>query len=230
MKKNNVIIGALLIALGLAALGLFVKSGMDSMAFRDRQVTVRGLAERTVEADFVTWPITYRVAGDNLLNLYDQVTKNNEIIVNFLTSNGVPKEDVNITPPDTYNAAANQYRSDTFNYKYALDCTVSVTTTKVKEVRALIARQSELLKEGIPYSNSYINYEFRALNDVKPDMIAQATKAAREAADRFAADSGSKVGKMKSASQGQFSIDDVSSTTPWQKNVRVVTTIVYYLK
>lgn len=63
MLKNYTVIGALLIALGLAALGLFIKSGMDSMAFRDRQVTVRGLAERQVEADFVTWPITYRVAA-----------------------------------------------------------------------------------------------------------------------------------------------------------------------
>lgn len=230
MTKNNTVIGALLIALGLAALGLFVKSGMDAMAFRDRQVTVRGLAERQVEADFVTWPITYRVAGDNLLSLYDQVTANNNTIVTFLTSNGIPKEDISVNPPDTYNAAANQYGSDSFRYKYALECTVSVSTSKVDKVRALINRQSELLKEGIPYSNSYINYEFRALNSIKPDMIAEATKAAREAADRFAQDSGSKIGKMKSASQGQFSIEDVSQTTPYMKNVRVVTSIVYYLR
>ena len=96
-------------------------------------------------------------------------------------------------------------------------------------MRELLDRQAELLKEGIPYSNSYINYEYTALNDIKPTMIAEATKNARDAAARFAEDSGSKVGKMKTASQGQFSIED-QSATPFLKKVRVVTTIVYYLE
>ena len=96
-------------------------------------------------------------------------------------------------------------------------------------MRELLNRQSELLREGIPYSNSYINYEYRALNDIKPQMIADATKAAREAAQKFALDSDSKIGKMKSATQGQFSIDDLSSSTPYLKKVRVVSNVVYYL-
>ena len=147
----------------------------------------------------------------------------------FLTSNGIAKEDISVNPPDTYNATANQYGSDNFQYKYALDCNVTVATTNVKKVRELLNRQSELLREGIPYSNSYINYEYRALNDIKPQMIADATKAAREAAQKFALDSDSKIGKMKSATQGQFSIDDLSSSTPYLKKVRVVSNVVYYL-
>lgn len=230
MKRNYLsVIPALLIAVGIFFLGVFIKSGIDNMAFRDRQVTVKGLAEREVEANRVTWPIQFSVAGDELLSLYDQVTRYNNKIVEFLTTNGIDKDEITINPPDTYNATTNQYSSGNFRYNYSLTCNVTVTTSKVAKVRELLDRQAELLKEGIPYSNSYINYEYTALNDIKPAMIAEATKNARDAAARFAEDSGSKVGKMKTASQGQFSIEDQSST-PFLKKVRVVTTIVYYLE
>ncbi len=232
MKNKNLalIVASLLVAVGIFFLGVFLKGGLDNLAFRDRQVSVRGLAERTVEADYVTWPISYSVAGNNLSALYDQVTANNQKIVNFLTSNGIAKDDISINPPDTYNATTNQYSSGNFQYDYSLNCTVTVATSNVKKVRELLNRQSELLKEGVPYSNSYINYEYRSLNSIKPDMIADATKAAREAAQKFALDSDSKIGKMKSASQGQFSIEDLSSSTPYLKKVRVVSNVVYYLE
>lgn len=230
MKLNTTtIVGSLLIAAGISLMGLFIKSGIDNMAFRDRQVTVKGLAEREVEANRVTWPIQYSVAGDDLMSLYDKVTQYNAKIVNFLTTNGIDKNEISVNPPDTYNATTNQYSSGNFRFNYSLSCTVTVTTSKVMKVRELLDRQTELLKEGIPYSNSYINYQYTALNDIKPAMIAEATKNAREAAAQFAKDSGSKVGKMKTASQGQFSIDDEPST-PFTKKVRVVTTIVYYLE
>ena len=230
MKRSYLIlISAALVAAGIFFLGVFIKSGIDNMAFRDRQVTVKGLAEREVEANRVTWPIQFSVAGNDLLSLYDQVTRYNEKIVTFLTTNGIDKNEISINPPDTYNATTNQYSSGNFKYNYSLTCNVTVTTSKVAKVRELLDRQAELLKEGIPYSNSYINYEYTALNDIKPTMIAEATKNARHAAARFAEDSGSKVGKMKTASQGQFSIED-QSATPFLKKVRVVTTIVYYLE
>ena len=127
-------------------------------------------------------------------------------------------------------AAANQYGSSTFKYKYSLESTVTVTTKKVDKVRELLGRQAELLKEGVAFSNSYINYRYTDLNAIKPAMIEEATKNARLAADKFAADSHSKVGKIKTASQGQFTIDDSDSSTPWLKNVRVVSTIVYYIE
>lgn len=229
MKLNtSTILSALLIAAGIFFLGIFIRSGINNMAFRDRQVTVKGLAEREVEANLVTWPIQYNVAGNDLMTLYDQMTAYNRKITQFLTSNGITTDDITIGSPDTYDAATNRYSSDNFKYNYSLSCTVTVNTTKVKEVNALISRQSELLKEGVPFSNSYINYQYTALNDIKPDMIAEATKNAREAAAQFAQDSGSKVGKMKTANQGQFSIEDTAN--PSVKKVRVVSTIVYYLE
>lgn len=211
-------------------LGFTLKAGVDNIAFRDREVTVRGLAEREVPADLVTWPITYSLAGNNLQTIYDQVSKNNDIIVKFLTSNGISQDEISVNPPDTYDATSNRYRSDSFNYNYSINCTVTVTTDKVEKVRQLLNRQSDLLKEGIAFSNSYINYQFTGLNSIKPEMIAEATKNARAAANQFAADSESHIGKIKTASQGQFSIEDSDSSTPYIKKVRVVSTIVYYLE
>ncbi len=227
---NKSFISAIIIAVAIVVLGLSLKAGIDNIAFRDREVTVKGLAEREVPADLVTWPISYSVAGNDLASLYTQVSNNNETIIKFLASNGISRDEISINPPDTYNAESNQYRSNTFTYNYSISSTVTVTTKKVDKVRELLNRQSELLKEGIAFSNSYINYQFTGLNAIKPEMIGEATKAARDAAAQFAADSESRVGKIKSAHQGQFSIDDSDSSTPYLKKVRVVTTIVYYLE
>lgn len=223
-------IPSLLIALSIVILGLCLKSGIDNFTFRDREVTVRGLAERQVMANEVTWPITFNIAGDDLTTIYDNVSRTDSIIVRFLTSSGITRDEISVAPPSTYNAAANQYGSSTFKYKYSLESTVTVTTKKVDKVRELLGRQAELLKEGVAFSNSYINYRYTDLNAIKPAMIEEATKNARLAADKFAADSHSKVGKIKTASQGQFSIDYSDSSTPWLKNVRVVSTIVYYIE
>ena len=229
MKSIQGIVPALLVALAIVILGFCLKAGIDNIAYRDREVTVRGLAEREVPADLVTWPITYSLAGNDLQTIYDNVSSNNAIIVKFLTSNGISTDEISVNPPDTYDAASNRYSSDSFKFKYAINCTVTVTTKKVDKVRELLNRQSELLKQGIAFSNSYINYQFTGLNSIKPEMIGQATRAAREAAAQFAADSDSRVGKIKTASQGQFSIEDSDDSTPYVKKVRVVSTIVYYL-
>lgn len=111
---------------------------------------------------------------------------------------------------------------------------VVVTSTQVEKVRDLIKRQTELLKEGIAVvAGDYsfqTTYEYTDLNNVKPAMIAEATKNAREAAKKFADDSQSKLGKIKNASQGQFSIEDRDQYTPYIKRIRVVSTIDYFLK
>ena len=155
--KSNSVISAGLIAVGLVIVGILLKAGIDNIAFRDREVTVRGLAEREVPADLVTWPITYSLAGNDLQTIYNKVSTNNDIIVKFLTSNGISQDEISVNPPDTYDATSNRYRSDSFSYNYSINCTVTVTTKKVQKVRELLNRQSELLKEGIAFSNSSIN-------------------------------------------------------------------------
>ncbi len=229
MNKSTVI-GSVILAVSICVLGFCIKAGIDNFAFRDRVVTVRGLAERTVEADYVTWPMTYAVAGNDLSLLYNEMQSSNDIVVKFLTDNGIDRDEISVNPPDLYNAAGNVYGGDRARFQYNLNVTITVATKKVAKVRELITRQSELLKLGVAVSNNYINYQFTGLNSIKPEMIAEATRNARVAADQFANDSSSKVGKIKTATQGQFSIDDADSSTPQLKKVRVVSTIIYYLE
>jgi hypothetical protein len=220
-------ISAALIAVSIVVLGFCIKAGLDNI--NSRLVTVRGLAEQIVEADRVTWPIDYSIAGNDLSELYDIMQQNNGVIVNFLTSNGINKDDISVNPPTLYNADSNIYNDGRQQYRYNLSVTVTVATKQVALVRELLNRQSELFKKGVAASNGYINYEYTGLNDIKPDMITEATRNAREAADRFAKDSNSRVGKIQTATQGQFSIEAADESTPNLKKVRVVSTIVYQL-
>lgn len=226
----RVILAPVIIALGLVGLGLAVKGGIDNFAFRDRNVQVRGLAERTVNANSVTWPVEYSITGDNLSSLYDESTAKNKILLDFLTSNGIPASEVQVNPPQIYNTEADQYSSTRVNYKYKLTSSMTVLTNQVDKVRQLLNRQGELLTKGIAFSNSYITYDYTELNSIKPEMIAEATRNARAAADQFAKDSESHLGKIKSAEQGYFSIEDKDSSTPYIKKVRVVTNVTFYLE
>lgn len=229
MNKNTIIASAI-IAAGLSLSGYFVKSGIDNFSNRDREVTVRGLAERIVEADFVTWPINYSIAGNELPDLYNRMQANNIIIVKFLKDNGITEDEISVNPPSMYDAVSNRYYGDRAQYKYTLSNSITVSTTQVEKVRELLSRQSELFKQGVAVDNGYVRYQFTGLNDIKPEMIAEATRNARVAADQFANDSQSRVGKIKTASQGTFSISDSDDTTPQRKLVRVVSTIVYALE
>ena len=228
--KQNVIISAAILAAGLALGSWILKSGIDNFVFNDRVVSVRGLAERDVEANHATWSIGYTLAGNTLKDLYNTAKGNNSVITSFLTDNGIPSADVYVNPPSLYDAQTSRYRSDSFRYNYTLEYTITVSTSEVDKVRQLQDRQGELLDRGIAINNSNVYYEYTDLNSIKPEMIAEATHAAREAALRFADDSDSNLGKIKTASQGQFSIEDSDSSTPFIKKVRVVSTIIYYLE
>lgn len=228
MSRNNLLAAALL-AVSIVALGLCIKGGIDNIAYKDRDVTVRGLAERQVNANYVTWPMSYSIAGNDLPALYDRMNHNNDAIVKFLTTNGIESKEVIVSAPRLYNSDSNIYNNNT-KFRFNIEVTITVATSKVQKVRELINRQSELLKQDIACSSDWINYEFTDLNSIKPEMIAEATGNARVAADQFAKDSGSNVGKIKTAQQGQFSIEDSSPSTPQIKNVRVVSTVVYYLE
>lgn len=224
------VLPALLVALGLLGLGFAIKAGIDNFTYRDRVVQVRGLAERTVKANQVTWPVDYAITGDDLATLYAETKQKNEVLIAFLTSNGIGKDEIQVNPPSVYNTETDSYGNNYKPYKYKLTSSMTVLTDKVDQVRELLNRQGELLTKGIAFSNSYISYEFTELNSIKPEMIAEATKNARKAADQFASDSQSHLGKIKSAEQGYFSIEDTDSSTPYIKNVRVVTNVTFYLE
>lgn len=228
------IISSALIAVAIVILGFALKSGIDRFSDRDRVVTVRGLCEKEVQANKVTWPIVTKEMGNDLTTIYNTITSKNNAIVTFLKSNGLDDSEISVNPPEVYDREADRYNNTPVPYRYQVTNVVVVTSSKVAQVRELIKKQTELLQKGIAIVagdyNYRTTYEYTDLNSVKPEMIAEATANAREAADKFAMDSHSKLGKIKTASQGQFSIDDRDQYTPNIKNVRVVTYITYYLE
>ena len=232
-KTTTAIITAVIIGDALASIGIFLRSGINNLAFRDRAVTVRGLATREVQADKVTWPIAFTTLGNDLPSLYDRVTETNKTITEFLTSNGIDPSEISVGQTTVFDRDAERYGSNSTPYRFNLTSVIVVSSNKVSTVNNLIKQQGELIKKGISIDTGYqyqTIYEFTGLNDIKPEMVAEATNAARESAVKFAEDSGSKLGKIKTASQGQFSIEDRDTYTPYIKTVRVVNSITYYLE
>lgn len=226
---------AVILAIGLMLTGYFVKSGFDSLADRGRVVNVKGLAEMEVPADKVTWPLMYKSLGNDLPSLYEQIKNTNQKITAFLTSKGIGEEEISINAPEIVDLAAERYSgNEAKTYRYNVTTVITVTSTQVDLVRKLIASQGELLKQGIAISGGdyryNVSYDYTSLNKIKPQMIEEATKNARAAAEKFAKDSDSKLGKIKTAYQGQFSISDRDANTPYIKKIRVVTTIDYSLE
>ncbi len=231
--KLTPIIGSIVIAAGLLGLGLSVRSGLKSFTSRDRVVDVRGLAEREVNANQVTWPILFKEVGNDLPSVYNKVSATNRVIIDFLTSNGIDSSEISVGAPSVRDLQAERYNNMPLPYNYVVTSVVTVSSNKVMQVHSLINRQGELFSKGIAIGTDYnyqTTYSFTALNSIKPEMIAEATSNAREAAKKFADDSDSRLGKIKSARQGQFSIEDRDETTPYIKKVRVVTSLTYYLE
>ncbi len=235
MEKNNLAIAGLFIGLGLIFGAIVLKNGISGYQDSQRVVTVKGLSEMEVPADKVTWPIVFKEVDNSLISLYNTLEKNNAIVVGFLKDNGLVDEEITIAAPNIIDYQAERYVPSEIRFRYNGTSVVIVSTSKVELVRELIPKIYELTREGVTISANLeyeypINFEFTRLNEVKPGMVEEATKNARITAEKFASDSNSKLGKIKSATQGQMSISNRDQNTPHIKALRVVTTIVYYLK
>lgn len=233
-QNNKSVIAAIIIAIGLFLLGNRIASGLENALGDERTVSVRGLSERIVPADKVVWPLVYKEVGNDLEALASQVNNKNKIIIDYLKTKGISDDEISVSPPEIIDLQAERYVNQNIPYRYNLRTIITVSSKQVDLVRNLINEQGELLDKGIAIvSGEYdaqIDYQFTGLNELKPDMIAEATRNARQAAKQFASDSDSKLGKIKTASQGQFSITSRDQYTPYLKNVRVVTSVVYYLE
>ena len=210
---------AALLAIGLIILGTQIQKGINNFVEKDRIVTVKGLAEMEVPANKVTWPLMYKEVGNDLTALYNRINATNTAIVEFLKKKGITEEEISINAPEIIDMQAERYVGENKTYRYNVTTVITVTSAKVDLVRSLISEQSELLKQGIAITGGdyryQIQYDYTSLNEIKPKMIEEATKNAREAALKFAKDSDSELGKIRRASQGQCSIDDRGANTPY---------------
>ena len=228
--KENRLIAAALIAVGIICLGWFVKAGIDDFANKDRKVTVKGLAEREVPADKVTWSISTKVTGNDLPMLYESINLQTTKIKQFLKRNGLDEKEITVNPPSISDLEAREWGDNNKNFRYIVSTTITVATKKVEEVKRAIFEQAELLKQGVAIENSNAEYEYASFQQMKPEMMAEAIKNAQKTAEQFAEASNARLGEIQTAGQGQFEIDDRDQNTPYIKKLRVVTTITYSLK
>ena len=222
------------IILGLAVLGYFVSNMAVSLKRSERTVTVKGLSEREMPANIAIWPIKFNEASNDLNNLFATMETKTSLVTEFLKTSGFGSEEISMSTPNISDKLAQGYvEPSKIKFRYLASETITVFTGNVDLVRKTMKKLVDLGKKGIAIeSQGYgtkTEFLFTKLNDIKPAMIEEATKNAREVAERFAKDSNSVLGKIKHARQGQFSIVDRDSNTPYIKKVRVVSTVEYYL-
>lgn len=227
--------GGLAIMVGLIILGFMFPRSVEKYRSYERTVNVKGLCEREVKADKVIWPVTFKVMANDIQSIYTQIDANTAVITEFLREGGIEESEMSISAPQISDKYANEYGGNDRTYRYIAKNVITVCSSNVDAVLKLLKSQSELLKKGIVTGSSNewenpIEFKFEGLNEIKPDMIEEATTNARETARKFAKDSKSRLGKIKTASQGTFSIENRDSNTPYMKKVRVVTSVTYYLK
>ncbi|WP_286239274.1 SIMPL domain-containing protein [Neptuniibacter halophilus] len=228
------IILGLSILSGLTALGYLLGDAAIRYKQFERSVTVKGLSEREYKADIALWPIQFSAAANQLDTLYTSLESHTDKIRSFLLLNGIHPDEISIASPAITDKSAQTYGSNSRpEFRYSALQTVTVYSTNIEVVRNVMKKLSSLGREGIVFTGgdyqAQTEYLFTRLNEVKPEMVEEATRQAREVAEKFATDSDSKLGKIKRASQGQFSISNRDRNTPHIKRVRVVSTVEYYL-
>jgi uncharacterized protein len=231
--------------LGLVLGGWLLGSQIKDIKLADRYVTVKGLVERTVKADMAIWPVSFKETGNDLSQVFAKSQSDKELVLKFFAAQGVTPAEIAVGQIKVTDKLANEYSGNNNGPRYIVEQTVTVQSGDVDKIAKAGEKTADLVQAGIVVGDNNgqggIKYKFNGWNALKPDMITEATRNARASADRFAADSGSQVGSIKSASQGVFSISAADSISTGEeggadsgdasimKKVRVVATVDYYL-
>lgn len=223
-------------ALGVTAGGYFIGQTMYNARVALNTAQAKGLAERRVTADRALWHLSFTVnAGKdaNIPQLYQKAEQHQHLITQFLIDNGFNGDEIT---PDIIEYDLFEYRDKNrtiVDEKHTLKGSLVIESHDVNRVREVRTRINRLITQGVDITNHAPKYFFTKLNEIKPAMVKEATQNARIAAGEFAADAGVKVGRIRSAHQGGFSIrdagEDYGDTSKIEKEVRIVTTITFYL-
>ena len=225
---------SLKIGISIVMAAVILAVGLANIITPERSVSVRGLAEREVDADLAVWNMSFSMGENSLESMQKSILEKTEVIKKYLIKHGLEESDFTVKPAAITDNSLNSYMDQTkITYKFVAQQTILVRSGKIEAVKSAYADSLELVSAGIAVNQDYdskVSYEFTKLNDIKPEMIAEATKNARTAAEQFAHDSNSKVGKIKKATQGLFTIEDAAVGLEDKKSVRVVNSVEYLLK
>lgn len=228
------LISLALIALAIYCLGSAIGDGLKEFRTGDRYVTVKGLSERTVPSDSATLSVTFSSNGPSIQQAYEGVVLTSEKVKAFLLECGINESEIGFSVSSKDRLSHTNDKPIPPDERYLVSGTYFVKTNQVMNIVSAESGSSYLISQGVNVSNFYTNYYYNNINKIKPEMISEAIKAARESAEQFAIDSDSKVGKIRTANQGSIRITDqgseYGSSNSVYKTVRVVSTIVYNLK
>lgn len=221
------------IFIGLGTLGYFFKTAFMESKNLERTVIVKGLSEKEVLSNIVIMPIKLTRTSNNLESLIINVDNYTNKVIMFLKENGLKEEDITLGAISIVDKMANEFSNQEFSIRYLATKVINIYSSEIEKVRALSGKLSELSQAGILFKtddyDSKIEYVYTKLNDIKPSMIEEATSNARAVAQKFAHDSNSKLGKIKKATQGQFEVISRDKNSEHIKNIRIVSTVEYYL-
>lgn len=226
---KNRILESLILAAAIVIFGGFICCGLSKMGNRERTVSVRGLAEKEVLADKVFWSVSFTEVGNEISAVYRNVADKDSLVIKFFVDRGIAREDITVNALDITDALANPYMEKRPENRYMMTSTITLASSQVENVRTLQSEIAELAARGIALNAGFANYAFTGLNAIKPQMIEEATKNARAAAEKFAKDSDSELGKIRNAQQGLFSIENRDENTSYIKKIRVVTYVDFML-
>ena len=233
--KNNLLLPALLLAAALVIAGYFIGNMHKTGKEYDRYVQVKGLSEREVQADLAVWPINAVLTGNDLKTLKAHIENQNKQVYQFFLDQGFNDAELTRGMVNITDARSNLYNNNNqyTGFRYLSKSEFTVRTKNIKKLQKALSESLTLMSQGIVLGSKNewrpIEYIFTGLNELKPSMIEEATTNARQVAEKFARDSDSKVGSIRVARQGQFSINDRDQNTPEIKIIRVVSTIDYQL-
>jgi hypothetical protein len=234
--KNPDWLKTIIISIAIVVAGFFVGNMHKTGKKYDRYVQVKGLSVREVNADLAVWPINITLPGNDLQRLQSEIEAQIDEVYSFFVSQGFDKNDLTRGSTTISDARANIYNPNSRNveFRYLAKSEFTVRTSDIKRLQNALSESLELISKGILLGSKNewrpIEYIFTGLNELKPSMIEEATKNAREVAEKFARDSDSRVGKIRIARQGLFTISDRDQNTPEIKVVRVVSTIDFQLE
>jgi hypothetical protein len=234
-------LSALILAAGIALAGFFVAQGFLGARAADRFVTVKGISERDVEADVAIWPLRVVASDNDLARAHAQIEASMAQIRAFLAKHEIDATGAQVSGFSVTDAQANQYRSGEGGNRFVINQTLVVRSAEPAKVLAASAKVGELVAAGVvlssggDYGGGGPTFIFTKLSEFKPAMIAEATARAREAAEQFARDSGSRIGGIRRANQGMFEIQPrdraqgITEESQLAKTLRVVSTVDYSL-
>lgn len=232
------LVTAAVIALGLVGAGWMAAQGMARLRMQDRFVTVKGSAERIVDADLVVWPLPHAVGGNDLAEVQRRLDANTATIRRFFSDAGFAADEVLVSPPRLEDRWAYAYGENRAPERYRYSTTVTLRTEQVPRALQALRRTGDLVSRGVLIGGEGgegaaaggPQFDYTQLNAVKPALIAEATANARRSAEQFAKDSGARLAGIRTANQGVVSIEDRDAGSPQIKKVRVVTTVEYFLR